>query len=436
MSTLGRIFTRYYFVILILVILIVVLTANIGSRMFFEQFTLQSRYEQDVTIMNGIRDILYGQYGMLARAYFLNLLASQHRVDVIIRQGGETIFTTEERFLIPEEEVIYSQYPFEDLEVSIGRNQNILLEKVNLQYIRTLNILYLATFAVAALAAFLLSNILSQRMIKPIMQISENINHISMGRYQSLKTPSTRAKELMLISDELEKMACRKASEEKMKQRLSNDIVHELKTPITALAANLEAIHDGIYPPNSERIQILLDQTNRLAKLVHRLSDLTLIEAEAETLEMEKVDLSTLLQDICMMYEAEATEQGVGFFRDIQTGLSVLGNLDRLTQLYVNLLSNAVKYTQKGGTIRVSLEDTDGFAVTSVEDTGIGIDARDLPYVFERLYRADQSRSTRTGGTGIGLAIVRAIVAAHSGEIRIESEPGKGTRVRVFFHKI
>ncbi|MFO7637154.1 MAG: HAMP domain-containing sensor histidine kinase [Clostridia bacterium] len=433
MTSLSRIFNRYFFFILLLVVLIVVFSANIGSRMFFENFTLQARYEQDATIMNGIKDILYGQYGFGIRVYFISLLARQHGVDIMIKREEEVIFTTAKQYLSAEDEVAYTRYDFEDMDIYIGRNKNILLEEANRGYLRTLNILYILTFAFSMMVAILLASLLSKRLSRPIMQISRNINHISQGRYGEIIKPQTKARELVFLSEELDRMAEHKKNEERMRQRLSNDIVHELKTPITALVANLEAINDGIYQADTERIQVLLEQTNRLAKMVNHLSDLALIETEKDNIEMSGQNLAELLRHICMVYGPAAEENGIILKQDIREELHISGNRDRLMQIYVNLMSNALKYTDRGGTVTVRLFGADGRVVTEVEDTGVGIDPRDLPFIFERFYRADQSRSTRTGGAGIGLAIVKAIVAAHDGDISIESQPGTGTKVQVSF---
>ncbi len=143
-------------------------------------------------------------------------------------------------------------------------------------------------------------------------------------------------------------------------------------------------------------------------------------------MQINRVNLSTMLHDIFVTFEPSITEKGLQSIKDIESDVYILGDEDKLLQSFVNIISNALKYTEKGS-ITISLEKVMNQAVVTVTDTGIGIDEKDLPFVFERFYRSDISRSRQTGGAGIGLAITKAVISAHDGEIFASSVKGQGS---------
>lgn len=207
--------------------------------------------------------------------------------------------------------------------------------------------------------------------------------------------------------------------QEDIRKRLTADVAHELRTPLTAVSANLEAIAEGALEPTSQRMKKCYDEIQRLINLVSDMEKLANAESDVMYLKKEPLDLLSLAQDV---------------FPEV-TGVPVMINADRerLLQVLTNLKSNAEKYGN--GSMSVTVRDSGKYAEITVSDRGQGIAPEDLPHIFERFYQADKSRSRTKGGAGIGLAIVKTIVDAHGGKVRVESEIGKGSSFSVLMPK-
>jgi two-component system phosphate regulon sensor histidine kinase PhoR len=221
---------------------------------------------------------------------------------------------------------------------------------------------------------------------------------------------------------------------ERVKIEFVANVSHELRTPLTAIRGYLETLLDGAIdePEHARRfLQIASSHAERLSRLVDDLLQLSNIETGKVVLAPEPLALAELASGIVAMFEAQATRGGVTLSNEVPPHLAVLADRDRLVQILVNLLDNAVKYTPAGGRITLGAGPGPGGRVeVHVTDTGIGIPSTDLPRITERFYRVDKTRSRELGGTGLGLAIVKHLVQTHGGEIRVESELGKGTTVR------
>ncbi|MCD6321947.1 MAG: hypothetical protein J7L77_02865, partial [Clostridiales bacterium] len=369
-------------------------------------------------------------------AYAISRLLTAKSIQGKLSEGKAEDYISEVvEALFEDENIDYIDYKIGIYRLSIGRAKDPLINIANANFLRTMNVLYLVTFFIAMLIAFLSALILSRRFNKPIMQLRDNVNYISMNRYDKIKPCDTKASELKELSDDINELAVQIQGEEDMRKRLSDDIVHELKTPISVLSTNIEAIMDGIYKADEERMSVLLSQTNRLARLVNNLSDLTLLETENKKNPMDKVDISNILESIYTVYLPAATDKSIELQKDFEEELVIDGNEDRLLQVFINIVSNSMKYTDEGGKIIMRGYSKNNQIICEIEDTGIGINEKDLPFIFNRFYRGDESRSRETGGSGIGLAIAKAVVSAHDGEIEIKSKQGEGTRISIIFKK-
>ncbi|MBW2017183.1 MAG: HAMP domain-containing histidine kinase [Deltaproteobacteria bacterium] len=171
---------------------------------------------------------------------------------------------------------------------------------------------------------------------------------------------------------------------------------------------------------------LLVEDDEKIASFVLK----GLKEAGAGGLECEGLDLAGLLRDACALFDPIAEEKGVGIVLEVPKECAFQGDIRKLQRMVANLLDNALKYTPSGGTVRISLEDGAGRIVLSVQDTGIGITPEDLPRIFDRFYRCDESRSQ--GGVGLGLSFALAVARAHGGNIRVQSTPGRGSTFSVF----
>jgi two-component system phosphate regulon sensor histidine kinase PhoR len=218
---------------------------------------------------------------------------------------------------------------------------------------------------------------------------------------------------------------------ERVRREFFANLSHELRTPLTAMLATAETLKATALddPQNSRRfIEKLYEHATRMSELISDISDLSAIESGNMHLALSAVKLRSLVMDVIAIVEARRNNCQVSFKASIPEDLSVRADPARLEQILWNLIDNAVKFNRPGGSVTITAEESSGQAIISVEDTGIGIAAADLPRVFERLYRADRSRSRKIEGTGLGLAIVKQLVQAHGGQITATSELGRGSR--------
>jgi signal transduction histidine kinase len=218
---------------------------------------------------------------------------------------------------------------------------------------------------------------------------------------------------------------------DQQRRNLTADVAHELRTPLHIIQGNLEGILDEVYDPTSEHIEATLDEARALARLVEDLRTLSLAEAGQLPLVWESVDVTELLADVSTSFSGQAEAAGIDLRVEVEgdpSRLMVTGDVGRLDQVLGNLMGNAVRHTPAGGVITLRAEPIQDGTRVAVRDTGEGIPAEDLPYIFDRFWRGDRSRSHASGaGSGLGLAIARQLVQAHGGRIGVESEPGQGT---------
>ena len=210
------------------------------------------------------------------------------------------------------------------------------------------------------------------------------------------------------------------------RRNLTADVAHELRTPLHIIQGNLEGILDDVYEPSAEHIEATLDETRILARLVEDLRVLSLAEAGQLRLKQETVDLAELFNDVVTSFSGQAAVAKIELTHTAPAGLSLSADYGRLTQVISNLLSNSLRHTPAEGTIDLGAKQDDGFVEISVKDSGEGIPAEQLPYIFDRFWRGDKARE-HSGSTGLGLAIAKQLILAHNGDVRVESKEGEGT---------
>jgi two-component system OmpR family sensor kinase/two-component system sensor histidine kinase BaeS len=230
---------------------------------------------------------------------------------------------------------------------------------------------------------------------------------------------------------------------DQQRRNLTADVAHELRTPLQIIQGNLEGIIDEVYEPTEEHITVTLEETRLLTRLVDDLGTLSLAESGQLSLNMEPVDLRELLEDVYTSFSGQAEAKGIKLgikdtidkqtaeeTKDTHTParLMVTADAGRLDQVLGNLVANALQHTPKGGVITLAATPTPGGVRILVQDTGKGIAENDLPFVFDRFWRGDRSRTHAGGaGSGLGLAIAQQLVQAHGGQINIQSQKGSGT---------
>ena len=288
--------------------------------------------------------------------------------------------------------------------------------------------------AVAILASIALSFLWTRRILKPLSQMTATTRRVAAGDFKARVGPrgDDEVGELALAFD---RMADSLERIEHLRKTMVSDISHELRTPLTNIRGYLEGLADGVIEPSKETHEILQREIMRLVRLVDDLGDLAKAESGALTLTLAPVELAALFEEICVLEGPQMDRRGLRVELAIAPDAAgVRADNDKLLQILCNILQNAWRYADPGSAVRVETRrrpSADGGQVEiAVVNQGPEIAEKDLPFVFERFYRADKSRSRDSGGGGVGLAIVKELVEAHGGGVGAESGSGR-TRVWV-----
>ena len=279
----------------------------------------------------------------------------------------------------------------------------------------------------ALLLALLLSYLLTRRVLRPLSALTRATRAVAAGRYETRVLP-TADDEVGELAAAFNRMADSLERVEELRRTMVADVAHELRTPLTNLRGYLEGLSDGVIPPEKPTLGMLQAEVLRLVHLVEDLGRLARAEAAGAVLHRENVALHQAVDQLLALERPNLEAKRLTVAVDIPPGLEVSADRDKLLQALRNLLENAWKYTPAGGRLEIAAEGEEGTVRVGFENSGPGIPQQDLPFIFERFYRGDPSRSRAAGGGGIGLAIVREIVRAHGGRVGAESEEGR-TRV-------
>jgi signal transduction histidine kinase len=266
---------------------------------------------------------------------------------------------------------------------------------------------------------------LSRRMTAPLENLAQGAAEIGRGDLSVRVTPKGSA-EMVELAEAFNRMTSDLQTAEQLRQHMLADVAHELRTPLTVLQGNLRAILDDVYPLDKAEIARLYDQTRHLHRLVNDLHELAQAEAGRLPLTRAPLDLAALAAEAVDVFVPIAEMEEVALTFGAQT-TPLLVNADRarLMQVLQNLLANALRHTPAGGSVAVTVDRRAGVAAVAIQDSGDGIEAAHLPYLFDRFYRTDSARDRDAGGAGLGLAIVRALVEAHGGAVSVASQ-GRG----------
>lgn len=278
--------------------------------------------------------------------------------------------------------------------------------------------------------------VISGRALEPLETITEEVTAITDGRSLHRRlNPEVGSEEFARLTAQLNAMIGRLETSFGALRRFTADASHELKTPLAVLRADVErAMH---VPPGSGEYLVALEEalqeTARMANLVESLLTLARADEGRFDLHRERIDLELLVRDVFETAVILGEEAGINVTMPVSQPCTVEGDAPRLRQLFLNLITNAIKYTPRGGDVEMSLIRSDHEATVSVRDTGIGIAAADLPYIFERFYRADRARSRmdERGGFGLGLSISQWIAQAHGGSLTAQSRLHRGSTFTV-----
>lgn len=293
---------------------------------------------------------------------------------------------------------------------------------------RTNQALWLA--AVGAIAVALIGGILLARSFsRPLRSLTSAARCMAAGDLEQ-DVPVTSKDEIGELTQAFNSMSQAVAHANQLRRQMTADIAHDLRTPLTVIGGYIESMQEGVLDVTSERLAIIRSEIERLHRMVEDLRTLSRADAGELALVRQAVDPGVLLERVAAVYRHSAEQKQVTLQVEAAAGLPAI-QVDeaRMVQVLGNLMDNALRYTPEGGVITLEAGPLNGDLQLCVEDNGPGIPPQDLPHVFERFYRADRSRSDADGASGLGLAIARALVQAHGGQMHAESVLGRGTKM-------
>lgn len=336
--------------------------------------------------------------------------AEQVKQSIPIKVDGQTI-----AYILPD-----TKFQFK-----LSAEEEVFLQRTNL----AIGLAALAGILVAVLAGYALAG----GLLKPIRRLTQASRALASGDLQQ-QVPVTSQDELGELTATFNKMSADLDQADQQRKRMTADITHDLSTPLQIISGYIEMLEEGEVTLTPPRIEIIKTEVNHLRRLVSDLTTLAQVEAGGLDMQAVSVQPAAILERVFQAYQPIAAHQGIDLTLDAPLSLpAILADEGRLLQVLKNLLENALRYTPEGGAIHLS-----GRAGSKVKlivsDSGSGIDPEDLPYVFDRFYRADKARSAQAGKMGLGLAICKALVSAQGGTISAESGgAGQGTRMIIVF---
>jgi len=277
----------------------------------------------------------------------------------------------------------------------------------------------------------LIAILLVRRYVNPLADVIYAARAVADGKLDT-RIPTEGPQDLRSLSESFNEMASSLERNDRERRDMLADIAHELRTPLSVIRGRLEGIVDGVYPDNGAPVSTALEQTYLMQRLVDDLRVLTLAESRQLHFESKPVDLGNLSQHVIDLFQAEAKEKNISLaLNRLSENLIVNADAQRTEQVIANLVGNALRYVPENGKVWIDISSAEKSVTLSVNDNGAGIPEEDLPFIFERFWRKEKSRSRHTGGTGLGLAITRQLVEAQGGTISARNLSAGGLQVSV-----
>ena len=310
--------------------------------------------------------------------------------------------------------------------IKIGSYGSLYYMDNDINFLKEINKVITSIGIVMVLITIFIAILISNNISKPVEVVSNMANLIGGGDYDNKIDYDSNIVEIDMLIKSINNLSSKLEEQENLRKRLTTDISHELRTPLTSIQTHLEAMIDGIWEPDTERLNSVNEEVIRLTNLVNQLQNLAKFDSEKSKLNLAKVNVKNLIMNVVYNNQGKALEKNINIECDLESIDSYLDK-DKISQVIVNLLSNAIRYTNNGGKIFISLYKENNNLKIQFKDNGIGIPKENIKYIFERFYRVDESRSKNTGGIGVGLTIVKSIIDLHQGTIEVRSEVNKGS---------
>lgn len=284
--------------------------------------------------------------------------------------------------------------------------------------------------AASLLLALIVSIILARGLLAPIRRMISSVGQLSDGDF-TVRLNEARTDELGQLMGDLDRLGTTLEQSQSSRRRWLADISHELRTPVTVLTGELQALKDGLRQFDQQQANSLDQEVQRLRFLIDDLYELSVSDVGGLRYEFSSVDLGGLLESVIESIRERASDQGIEIVSQLVNGVRINADANRMGQLLHNLFENSMAYTDAPGRMEVTLSKVDGLARMEIHDTPPGVSEVDCDKLFDPLFREEGSRSRRTGGAGLGLAICRNIVEAHDGEITALPSPLGGLCIRI-----
>jgi len=289
----------------------------------------------------------------------------------------------------------------------------------------------LLSIGLGAIAAALFSYWIAYRINNSLLEIEQVAYQIAHGNLQE-KVPISPIPELARLGRSLRQMVAALSNAEQRRREMVSDLSHELRTPLTVIRGYLEEMESDRMQLTPDVRRRLVGETRRLERLVNNLQELSKAESGSLPLRLQAINLSPVLETLVEQFSPQLMEDGPTLKTQVQPNLpQAWADSDRTEQILINLLGNAIRHTERGSITLKAWSDKDASDIErvwiGVSDTGIGLSASELPYVFDRFWRSAMSRQQNSSGTGIGLTITRQLVELQGGQIFAQSQPGVGT---------
>ena len=268
--------------------------------------------------------------------------------------------------------------------------------------------------------------LVAKKLSSPIVTINDFTKEIAKGRYSSLSLEETGIREIDDLLVSVNDLSLQLQHQQKIRNRLSSDIAHEIRTPLTTLKGNIEAMIDGVWEISEERLYRCYEEVSRITRLIGEIDRINELESQESQLQKTTFNLTELAQQIVDNFQPMLVENKLNCSVSGDR-VFISADRDKIHQVLTNLLANAIKFTPSGGRIDLYVSQSKGTTSFRIIDNGQGIPPEEVGQIFERFYMAEPSRNSKLGGQGIGLSIVKGIVNAHQGTISVDSIYGKGT---------
>jgi signal transduction histidine kinase len=320
--------------------------------------------------------------------------------------------------------------------VDIGQYSSVLLSEEDVNFKKSINKSIIASGVLTLIIISLLSLYYSKQFSAPIRDVAKMSVNLSIGKFDSKSSLISNIEELEDLRKSVNILAEKLKFQDTLRKRLVSDITHEIRTPLNVLQNNLEAMIDGVFPVTNKGLVQLNEEVIRFGKLINDLNILKEFESESIKLNYEPIKIDQLITDVCTDFYRSAENKGIKIEYQFEPDgdYSITGDKDKIKQVFINLISNAIKFSKGESNVQIHLYENRKNIIVEVKDHGMGIKEKDLPFIFERLYRGDKSRH-QIEGTGIGLTIVKNILELHYAKIEIDSKDGSGTEVKIYFNK-